>query len=129
MQLSEAMRLGAMIRPQTFGFFFSDGSSCALGAALEATGTDYGAWQQANADLRLRWSWITKRVHCPVCQDIELNPRARWFNRVIDRIAHLNNDHHWTREAIADWLATIEPKDDAPVETMTILRVLEPITV
>ena len=38
MRLSEAIRLGAMIRPKARGRFLHNGASCAQGAALEAVG-------------------------------------------------------------------------------------------
>ena len=38
MRLSEAIRLGAMIRPKPRGRFSHNGASCAQGAALEAQG-------------------------------------------------------------------------------------------
>ena len=42
MQLSEAIRLGAMLRPQAYGHYFIRGGSCAMGAAYEAYGiTDF----------------------------------------------------------------------------------------
>ena len=36
MKLSEAIRAGAKLRPQAFGWYFKDGGSCAIGAAYEA---------------------------------------------------------------------------------------------
>ena len=38
MRLSEAIRLGAMLRPQAFRPLFTDDGACALGAALLAVG-------------------------------------------------------------------------------------------
>ena len=100
MRLSEAIRLGAMIRGQAFGFFFQDGQSCAFGAALEAVGTPYGAWELAADVIRDRWPWTWARVAaCPDCGESEPV-------RVL--IAHLNNDHRWTRARIAEWVETIE---------------------
>lgn len=37
MRLSEAIRIGSMMRPQTKGHFFDETGSCALGAAYEGT--------------------------------------------------------------------------------------------
>jgi len=42
MRLSEAIRLGAMIRPKARGRFLHNGASCAQGAALEAVGAACG---------------------------------------------------------------------------------------
>lgn len=38
MRLSEAIRLGAMMRPQTFGALSDERGTCAMGAAYEAAG-------------------------------------------------------------------------------------------
>jgi hypothetical protein len=44
---------------------------------------------------------------CPECHG----------KRVLARlIPHINDDHGWTREQIADWVATIEPQQ-APQES------------
>jgi len=38
-----------------------------------------------------------------------------------DQIAHLNDGHGWTRERIADWVATIETQETAePVKAETV---------
>lgn len=37
-----------------------------------------------------------------------LHPFERYKSRVGDLIRNLNDKHKWTREAIADWVATIE---------------------
>jgi hypothetical protein len=108
-RLSEAIRLGAMIRPQAVFLYFRDGNSCALGAALEATGIAYDDVEFANDDLRMRWLWVfTTQAACPVCQ---VGARVRQV------IPHLNNEHRWTREQIADWVESVEPlasPDSAP---------------
>lgn len=41
---------------------------------------------------------LNARVTCPAC--IRLNP-------VSTQVQHLNDEHEWTREAIADWLETL----------------------
>lgn len=118
MRLSDAIRLGSMIRPKVDGYFFHDGKSCALGAALEATGTVYdeGGCKRHRDALRARWPFAVLRfVSCPACG--RSMPLAAL-------VAHLNNGgveyfgtgHDWTREAIADFVATVEPADlpDAP---------------
>lgn len=100
MQLSEAIRLGAMLRPQAFGFYFEAGKSCAFGAAAEASGTTSGAWGRADLQIRGQWPWVfTTRARCPAC----LEP-----HHVRRIVAHLNNDHRWTRERIADWVESYE---------------------
>jgi len=104
MKLSDAIRLGAMLRPQTFGRAFRRGGSCALGAALEASGMDYNARRQ-RVDLFVaeRWPWadIEADVSCPSCH-------AR-FMCAGQLVVHLNDAHSWKRERIADWVASVEP--------------------
>lgn len=41
LKLSEAIRIGAKLRPQGFGCAFKDGKSCAWGAAWEGIGHPY----------------------------------------------------------------------------------------
>jgi hypothetical protein len=100
MRLSEAIRLGAMIRPQAFRTLLTDDGACALGAALLAV----GARPEEAVPLALnRWPWAsTVSADCPRCG------RSRAVFRVI---AHLNDRHRWTREQIAKWVAGIEPTE------------------
>lgn len=130
MTFSEAIRLGAMLGPQARGaiarkrrkyIFFGPviQESCALGAAFHAQGCgqhDEVVTEQragfrgaggAIGDIRTvievpdEWSillWST--AACPVCP-LPAGPLFRV-------IPHLNDTHLWTREAIADWVATIE---------------------
>lgn len=100
MRLSEAIRLGAMMRPQTFRTLLTDDGACALGAALLAVGSRPEAAVRSALD---RWPWAsTVSADCPTCG------RSRTVFRVI---THLNDRHRWTREQIAKWVAGIEPTD------------------
>lgn len=107
MKLSEAIRLGAMLKPQGRGRFVNkNGQTCAFGAALDAVGRleCYGAHP---AGL---WPWITTTA-------VVLSPTALVASRVsvFWAIVTLNDGARWTREQIADWVATIEPADSAAV--------------
>ena len=111
MRLSEAIRLGAMLRPKANGWFFRDGRSCAQGAALEAAGIklndDLRGQFGHHADIRRLWPWTHKEfVGCPVCGIKTI---------VASAISHLNNTsgHDWPREAVADWVETIERRAGA----------------
>ena len=121
MKLSEAIRLGAMLRPQAFGHLFRDGASCALGAAGEAAGIadiEAGGWA-VGAVAPPSWNPIaTREADCPVCVHGFLTLRKKHDAHAV--IVHLNNDHRWTREQIADWVATIEAQHEAaaPVESL-----------
>lgn len=105
MKLSEAIRLGAMMKPQGFA---GTGSrkcqeTCAYGAALDAISSD--------ESVSTHWPWLKTLypdpVWCPVCHlscDVHIIP-------------HLNNKHRWTRERIADWVETLERARDTVIET------------
>ena len=95
MQLSEAIRLGAMLHPQqafgTYRRFNDEGqvvATCAIGAAGQA---GYRGDEHRSV--------LLMRTSCPVCE-------FREALRCV--VAHLNDKHLWTREKIADWVATIE---------------------
>lgn len=114
MRLSDAIRLGAMIRRQGHGALFSSSSegfySCALGAAGEAgglfTARDDGEEPDALAyvALRGRWPVLNRAVSgCAECDSFMYFPRTG--GDVTQMITHLNDHHCWTRERIADYIA------------------------
>lgn len=116
MKLSEAIRLGSTLGPQIREAYIGpDSSSCALGAAILAIGktvkeaSDAGTWGKFMSE----WSFLEQMVGCPVCHEASTN------SGVIGH--HLNDMHGWTREAIADWVATIEP----PTQTTPQLEAVE----
>ena len=107
MKLSEAIRLGSMMKPQAFRAFYINGGSCALGAACDAIGINALimsewpiAWRTFLDDFRL----------CPECGH-ETKPGQ------LHTISHLNDSHRWTRERIADYVETVELAKVMPVET------------
>ena len=102
MRFSEAIRLGAMLKPQAFGETFTGTRTCAIGAAKDAV----GALMSLFSSVAREYGWPTekelKELVCPTC-------RLAWPNRKTPGvIAHLNDDHRWTREQIADWVESIE---------------------
>lgn len=106
MKLSEAIRLGAMLKPQGFGLGAGGAkaqATCALGAAYEAAHV-IGSWPA----LVLAFPQLThiEKLACPVCGDTQDG-----------LIAHINDDHLWTREAIADWIEGIERAHDPVIAT------------
>ena len=114
MRLSEAIRLGAMLGPQAFGATFENEKSCALGSALRAISITDRPWT-ATADV---WPFVYTRAQHPVLGDTYL---------VITIIRELNDLHRWTREAIADWVATVEPPEAADaVREDTALPIVTP---
>lgn len=136
MKLSEAIRAGAKIRPQGFGSFETakqpsrlgrlfgaktERKTCAWGAAMEAVGGTRrehvvkegerispfrnGAQPEVGsvvevADYPVEWHQVTERTaNCPQCK------RADSVFRIM---AHLNDDHRWTREEIALFVERVE---------------------
>ena len=117
MKLSEAIRLGAMMKPQAFGDYFRGGirkrwqrilnflglysaqeSSCAWGAALEG---GFG-YLDSEDDVVYpdEYNWLSESIiRCPACH---IGQSTFYL------IVHLNDDHRWTRERIADWVESIE---------------------
>lgn len=106
MTLSEAIRLGAMLKPQGFRSMASYASShatCALGAAADALGLACGT------ALDLRYPWLSKRIEgC----DVGGTHRCREIETLLETVWHLNDQHRWTREQIADWVETIEQQQE-----------------
>lgn len=92
---SEAIRLGCLIAPvQGFDRYFGndDDSACAIGAA--ALGWSNGEWADAvEADRDIADRIINLRCPHPGCL-IHLAS-----------VPILNDNHRWSRERIADWLA------------------------
>lgn len=117
MRLSDAIRLGAMLKPQgRFHILDEHGRTCALGAALDAVGQldDSGPSIYALDD---KWPWCTAHDdrECPDC-------RRGPMPSIHTVIVHLNDDHAWTREQIAEWVATVEPDAaSVPINTDTQL--------
>jgi hypothetical protein len=100
--LSTAMREGAKLRPQAFGGYFQQGTpvkSCAMGAVYEAlTGeTVLPVWGRLPKKLR---STLSREKECPMGCEMQ---RGR---SLLGLVTHLNDDHKWKREQIADWLAS-----------------------
>ena len=105
MKFSQAIRLGAMLNPQSRGARDSKGGTCALVAAIEAMSCD-GLPDEFSA-IRSLWPWSRDDLQiCPAC-----NNNVKTTNTALV-CAHLNDDHRWTRESISDWVATVEPQQE-----------------
>jgi hypothetical protein len=104
MKLSEAIRLGALLKPQGIATPSGSSKSCALLAACEAVGQ-----LMTSAVLATEWPEMYGRaVSCPVC-----DAHHSYLTGCIG--CCLNDKHRWTREQIADWVQTIEEQAVAKV--------------
>jgi hypothetical protein len=105
-KLSVAIRLGALLKPQTFGHYSDEVGTCAMGAVFEAVGSTLGVGLSDEMSDQLDRANLSP---CPVsgCAH-DHNERAT--------MPHLNDHHKWTRERIADWVQTIEDAEAAKAE-------------
>lgn len=112
MKFSEAIRLGAMLKPQGFRSIAANERTCAFGAAYEAVGILTAFLGTKDYDRRRDLVYgafpiIPKLPHkCFVCRAFALP------DGVI--VTHLNDQHRWTREQIADWIEKIEQQQAQP---------------
>ncbi len=129
MTLSEAIRLGATLKPQTHGHFHTPAGrrTCALGAAIEALGLKAtpspngtasnrvtGELQECSMSYRWPeewWAIVNILVPCPVCSDVRY---------LLLMIPHLNDEHRWTREQIAEFVQNVEKAQPQPQASETI---------
>lgn len=121
MKLSEAIRLGAMSTPQTYGRMWSavTGGTCALGAAYYAVDSAFLTKEKFRAS-----------DHFPI---LEKNPVVKipvetlfnTYQKLTDVIVFLNDRFYWSRERIADWVEIIEKE----IELNEVQVITEPTTV
>jgi len=100
-ELADAILHGAESRPeQAFGdYFVGRQASCALGAAYEGM---YKLPRQVEGVRPLRLDRLFD------CLEGTLRTCPEGCKKRValgSMILHLNDDHHWTRERIADWVA------------------------
>jgi hypothetical protein len=131
MRLSEAIRLGSMLRPQCRGALRKEyrvgflglfgekvSASCALGAAFEAAGCEAVPGIVAEASSTFRGPAVEVGSKGPVIQIpdewqpvfrvVVHCPQCGEVAKLQRVIAHLNDAHGWTREDIAGFVAGIE---------------------
>lgn len=106
MKLSEAIRLGAMLKPQAHLGFFDGQGTCAIGAAIDAIG-------HLN-DLLL--GRFVEFKEWPVFNMPVTDPVTQWPTRLWDAVVALNDTHRWSRERIADQVEQWELEYQAPVD-------------
>jgi len=112
MKLSEAIRVGALLRPPTLRRFFGVDlktgrwCSCALGAAYE------GVVGQCVEGSTLDENTVQRELfrQFPMLATVVAYPpmlEPDWEGTVYEVVTALNDSFWWTREQIADWLASI----------------------
>lgn len=145
--MAETMRAGSNLSRQAFGVFETeDGRTCALGASIAVVKDKYPEsihkWYGPNYCEILNLEFpIIFHAFLPMSEeqrrDPVICPERECFNEtsVYNLIAHINNIHHWSREAIAeflDWYAgELEKNETSPkvvtqMAEATGMRVLEP---
>jgi hypothetical protein len=93
MTYADAIRLGSTLRPQGFGLDRNLATTaCADDAAKLAIGVE-------GASVTYFPEAGQKAPRCPRC--------SRHYSHIVGLVAHLNDDHQWTRNQIADWLDTV----------------------
>lgn len=113
MRLSEAIRLGAMLRPQALNHFITEaGATCAFGAAFEAIGRNIVAEADilCSGDAMQAWA---------ICDVDVLNPVSLEMDVLYSVVTSLNDFHGWTRERIADWVESIERSQEQSADAVT----------
>jgi len=121
MKLSEAIRLGCVLRPQAWGCYLSERGSCALGAACEAVGVMAVDGNEPDYSLIAPFPLIAT---FPILDVKFLHPESQEREPIplLSIIVSLNDTFIWTRERIADWVQTIEAQfsgQDGAVEAPT----------
>jgi hypothetical protein len=99
-ELAQAILTGAQRRrEQSFGSYFGpEGGSCALGAAYEGV---YLLPTDAHNAMPRR---LDRFFHCLENVSRRCPAGCRKQIPIGAMIVHLNDDHRWTREQIAQWL-------------------------
>lgn len=129
MKLSEAIRLGAMIVPQAHGSFTDGrgGEACALMSAIVAVkGLKWSEFFLGIMPDNDHDSLIAEIcVMFPIANKLAAHPvNAGECDSLAEIIIGLNDEDDWTREAIADWVESIEPKPITQVKTQELEVVL-----
>jgi hypothetical protein len=106
---SEPIREGAKLRPQCFDGGYSDdmGATCAYIAGIEAVMGDLSKDAMSMFGTYGTYPYLMDNAVCPV-HDCRL---AEFTDSRLSAIFHLNDDHKWTREQIADWLQSEEVRN------------------
>lgn len=114
-ELAEFIRSGIERRTdQAFGDYYSGrNASCALGAAYDAMYRlpTEASGQHPTRDLDWFFDCLDTVKPCPAA-----GCRKRLYLAAL--LVHLNDDHRWSREQIATWLAGDSPARGIPADTL-----------
>lgn len=123
MSLSQAIRLGSMLKPKGRQGWMDAKSSCALAAASEAIGVP-GVRELDYASGTIRWTvdYTELGKRFPILNETVQGPAVLTGDRVergclLTAIWMINDTTDMTREQIADWVEGIEAQQPAAAET------------
>lgn len=106
LRLSDAIRIGAMLRPRGVCALLEAGRTCALGAALDAIG--YYRPEQSYVGCLSSAEWRQLSARWPLLAMDVRSPADGHERQLSDTIIYLNDSHEWSRERIADWVESLE---------------------
>jgi hypothetical protein len=117
MKLSDAILLGSTMRPQIRRRFSDGEGTCAMGAAFDGVGildvivsTKYGNERMALIESQFPGAYSAWKYSCP-CEGAARRTECSDLRWLAYMVTHLNDDHFWTRERIASWVASVEPQE------------------
>lgn len=126
MRLGDLLRKGCEGTTQAFKNYGNNTSLCALGAIFKGAGGIFETDQRGKINsiggvdaVYFRMSLTAAK--CPACA----------FDAAVNTIIpHLNDNHRWSREAIAEWLDVMEPNEEGArvIEREVEEKNLQPIT-
>jgi hypothetical protein len=113
-KLFEAITEGAKLRPQAFGMYFtgntrSDACSCVIGSVYEVTFPDCSLSHDAVVN---QFENLAK--HYPLLRSeekhfcLECAGDKSFQDNLTNLLIHLNDEHKWTREQIAEFVRRFE---------------------
>lgn len=105
MKLCDAICVGAKMRPQAYGYLDDGKGTCALGAAMNGIGC---------SEPHTLHPFTIERMW-PILNESAIHPKTGNSMTIRRIIVSLNDRYRWPREHIANWLETIERRDDPPV--------------
>jgi hypothetical protein len=114
LELDEAIRIGSLLvqEPKV-----GDINACVLGMAAKAVGCKETRVLPITAFIKREWPWLGTRnvASCPQCGLGLMGSERVWH--LFDR--HIMEDRTMTIDQLADYVATIEPKEEIKEQITT----------